>query len=324
MSISEKIIQILSEKKPDFVSGQELSELLNCSRTAVWKHIRALEKEGYKFEAVTRRGYRLLEQPELLDFSEWEKQLNTTFMGKPVHYCKQTRSTQLLALEMAKQGASEGAMAIAEEQTAGKGRFNRNWHSPAGKGLYFSIVLKPNIPLQFVPQLTLLISVALCRSIRQVTGLQPGIKWPNDVLISGKKFAGILLEMHAEDIQLHHVIAGIGINVNQTEEDFPQDIRSTATSLRQEAGRSFQREQLLQAFLEELEQWYIHYLKEGFAHIRMLWEAHNITLGRHVAVQSGNRVYEGKALDIDETGALVLQTEEGQVKCYSGETTIKK
>lgn len=324
MSTSEKIIQVLTAKKPNFVSGQELSELLHCSRTAIWKHIRSLEQEGYRFEAVSRRGYRLLEQPERLDFSLWDKQLKTEFMGKQVHYCKQTPSTQNLALEMAHNGAAEGTMAIAEEQTEGKGRFKRNWHSPAGKGLYFSLILKPQVPLQFIPQLTLLVSVALCRSIRRVTGLEAGIKWPNDIIINGKKAAGILLEMNAEDIRLRHVIAGIGINVNQKTEDFPSEISGLATSIRLEAGQEYKRETLLLDFLEELEEWYIHFHREGFSHIRMLWEALNVTLDRRVTVHNGSQVYEGKAIGIDESGALLLETTNGQVKCYSGETTLHK
>lgn len=321
-NIGARIVQILLERQPEFVSGQQLSEQLNCSRTAIWKHIRLLEQEGYRFEAVSRRGYRLLEQPERLNLSGWEEQLNTAFIGKNIHYYKQITSTQKLALELARKEASEGTTVIAEEQTEGRGRFDRTWYSPLGKGLYFSIVLKPKMPLQFIPQLTLLFSVALCRTIRQETGLDAGIKWPNDIMIRDKKVAGILLESNAEDIRVHHVIAGVGINVNFQAHDFQDELQNVATSLRIESGKEMDRVHLLRKFMEELEKWYFHFQKQGFKHIRMLWEALNITLDRHVTVKSGDHLYTGIATAIDETGALILKTESGTMKCYSGETTI--
>ncbi|MFD0680884.1 MULTISPECIES: biotin--[acetyl-CoA-carboxylase] ligase [unclassified Paenibacillus] len=319
MNISEQLVQLFEEKDGAFVSGEELSATLQCSRTAIWKHVEKLRSAGYVFEAVSRKGYRLVEKPDKLELASIEKQLKTEVFGQNIHYYEQLGSTQTKAHELAKQGAVEGTLVIAEQQTEGRGRMGRKWHSPKGKGIWMSMILKPRIPLQFAPQLTLLIAVALCRAIRQVTSLPAGIKWPNDLLIDGKKISGILSESIAEDEKPLYVIVGVGISANLREDDYSEELKAIATSLQIEAGKLVDRTELLCRFLEELETLYELYHSKGFEPVKLLWEALSVSLNRKVRNQSPQGLVEGIAVSLDETGALIVQLEDGSLtKWYSG------
>lgn len=313
--MNERLVQLFNQNQGVFLSGEQLSKELNCSRTAVWKHIQSLRKEGFEFEAVPKLGYRLLQVPERIDQASLLARLQTRTLGRTIKLYDEVDSTQNIAHELVRNGAGEGTLVIAEQQTKGRGRMGRNWLSPKGKGIWMSVVLKPEIPLPFTPQLTLLVAVALCRTIRKLTP-EVGIKWPNDLLVRGKKISGILLESSAEDERLNYVIVGVGISANLKEEDYPDDLREKATSLLIETGEPIDRAALVCDFLLQLEDLYELYSDQGFAPIRLLWEALTVTLQRKVTIQTAQGLEEGTAVAIDDMGALLVTKPDGRTVTY--------
>lgn len=230
-------------------------------------------------------------------------------------------STQEEAKKLAENGAPEGTAIMAEEQTGGRGRMGRKWHSPRGKGIWMSLVLRPNLPLSLTPQLTLLAGVAVCTAIREVTGVPAGIKWPNDLLAGGRKICGILLESSLREGGLHYCIAGIGIAVNLTREDYPAELQEVGTSLLIEGGGiPVDRTRLTEAVLAELEFLYIQYIEQGFRPIRELWESMSVTLGRQVCVNTPQGRTEATAVGLDDNGGLRLRNSAGEItSVLSGE-----
>lgn len=322
--MKERIIQILKSRPDDFISGEQLSKELGCSRTAVWKHIDALREDGYAFEAVSKRGYRLLRAPHRLNEERLRDLLQTKTLGRSLHLFDTVDSTQTAAHHLVADGAPEGTLVIAERQTSGRGRMGRSWHSPKGTGIYMSLVLKPRVPLQFTPQLTLLAAVALCRGIKRHADVPIGIKWPNDLLIRGKKVSGILLESNAEDERLRYIIAGMGIGVNLLPDDYPPELRDIATSLAIETGRTIEREPLIADVLLELEELYALYHEQGFAPIRLMWEAYSASLNRPVRINSPQGVIEGIAEALDDSGGLLVRMPDGErLRVYSGEVELR-
>ncbi|PYI54886.1 biotin--[acetyl-CoA-carboxylase] ligase [Paenibacillus flagellatus] len=319
--MEQRILAYFEQRPNEYVSGEQLSELLECSRTAVWKHIRSLRERGYTFEAVPRKGYRLIGVPDRLNAAELLAALRTRSMGRSIKLFDAVESTQTIAHKLAEQGAAEGTLVLAEQQTAGRGRMGRRWHSPKGKGVWMSLVLRPQIPIHFTPQLTLLVAVALCRTVRKLGPDVPvAIKWPNDLLVEGKKISGILLESNAEDERLRYVIAGVGVSVNLEKDDYPDELRSVATSLRIASGREWSRAELIRTFLEQFEALYELYHAEGFEPIRSAWEAQTISIGRPIRARTPKGDVEGVAESIDEMGALLVRQPDGAiVKLYSAE-----
>lgn len=319
--MNERLLEWFREHPNEYISGESLSRELNVSRTAVWKHIRELKSQGYVFDAVPRLGYKLMSAPSVLDIGELQASLRSSVLGKHIHYFDTVDSTQNVARQLLEQGVPEGTLVIAEQQTAGRGRFRRAWLSPKGKGIWMTLVLKPSLPLQFIPQLTLLAAVALCRAVRKVVPeVNPGIKWPNDLLVNGKKISGILLESSAENECLQYVAAGIGISVNLEQSDIPEELRTKITSLKLEAGREIDRIALVAECLEQLEELYKLYTESGFAPIRTLWEASSVTLGRKIRLQTPKGWIEGYAESLDEAGALTLTGEDGGTfQVYTGD-----
>lgn len=319
MSKQERLIQLLTASE-EFISGEKISEELGVSRTAVWKHVKKLEALGYEIEAVTKQGYRLIYAPAPFAAKEVEQLLAGHRFGHTVHYYNDVPSTQLVARELAEQGAVEGTVVLAEQQLSGKGRMGRNWHSPYGKGVWMSIVLRPLTPIQLAPQLTLLTAVALTRAIRNVTTLNVGIKWPNDILYRGKKMCGILLESAAEEQRLKYVIAGIGISVNLSEQDYDEQLLNKATSLRIECGEPQQRENLVQAFMLELESLFARYEREGFQPIAELWENYALSLGQRISITTPQEQFVAIPLRLTVNGAIVVKMEDGSEReVYSAE-----
>jgi len=307
-----------------FVSGEEISRNLSISRTAVWKHVNKLRDMGYEFEAVSRKGYRLVTKPDSIDATALQLALDTTVFGRKAVLLTSTLSTQGDVLKLAEQGQAEGAVIIAEEQTGGRGRFGRKWFSPPGKGIWMSVLLRPDVPLQHTPQLTLLTGVAVCRAVRACTGADAGIKWPNDLLIDGRKVCGILLESTVEDHEVRYCIAGIGVDVNFDPEDYPEDLTTIATSLKMETGQPVDRTKLTAAILTELEQLYFLYQKEGFGVISALWEALSVSMNREITVTNPHGVIEGKAIGLDPSGALLVEKHDGEhTLIISGEISWK-
>lgn len=311
MSNNERLVQLLASSH-DFISGEKISEELGISRTAVWKQIKKLEALGYELEAVTKQGYRLLYAPQPIDAAKVEKGLKGHRFGHTIHYHQAVASTQPLAKELAEQGAAEGTVVLAEQQLQGKGRLGRIWHSPYGKGVWMSIVLRPATPIQLAPQLTLLTAVALAEAIRSTTELNVGIKWPNDILHKGKKLCGILLESAAEEQRLKYVIAGIGIDVNLGENDYENELRNKATSLRIEKGAPVDREQLIEAFMMKWERLSDLYDQQGFEPIAQLWESYTISLGQRTLITTAQEQFYAVPLKLTERGSIVVKLDDGE------------
>lgn len=311
--MSDLLLAWFKEHPGEFISGEEISRRLDISRTAVWKQINRLRSKGYEFEAVPKLGYRLVKMPTQLDELSLLAKLKTSKLGHQLRIIARTESTQNDAAVWALEGAEDGAVIIAEEQTGGRGRQGKSFHSPAGKGIWMSLILRPQIPLQFTPQLTLLSAVALCRAMKRMSEVDLGIKWPNDILYEDKKVCGILTESSAEDERLVHVIAGVGISVNLEEHDYPEELRSKVTSLKIASGKEIDRASLVAECLFELEQLYKLYVEQGFAPIRTLWEAQSVTIGRSLSVTTPNGIVSGVAQGLDDSGALIVLGEDG---CY--------
>ncbi|WP_026694849.1 biotin--[acetyl-CoA-carboxylase] ligase [Peribacillus kribbensis] len=321
--LRKKLLQTFHEAGGSFVSGQNLADSLGCSRTAVWKHIEDLRKDGYEIEAVRKKGYKISRSPEKLSDNSVLMGLQTDIIGKNILYFESLPSTQKRAHDLAGSGAADGTLVLADEQTEGKGRLLRSWHSAKGKGIWMSLIIKPNIPMQKAPQLTLLSAVAIVQAIEEVTPLSPSIKWPNDILINGKKVTGILTELQAEADRIHSVIIGIGINVNQTLDDFPDEIRKTASSLSIEAASPFSRTILIQSFLKKFEVLYRLFLKEGFHPIKLLWESYAVSLGRQIKATTLSGTLYGQAMGITNEGVLLLKDEQGEIHhIYSADIEV--
>jgi BirA family biotin operon repressor/biotin-[acetyl-CoA-carboxylase] ligase len=303
----ELVLAFLAEAGDDPVSGEAMSDKLGLSRAAVWKHVNALRAQGYRIDAVPARGYRLVSIPDRLGPLELRPLLGTHDLGQVVHWFAEVPSTSDVAKALAEEGAAHGDVVVAECQTAGRGRRGRTWSSPPGRNLYFSVVLRPELPPSRAPELTLLASVALCQAIRD-GGVDAAIKWPNDVLVGGRKVAGILLEMAAETDQLQWVVIGVGVNVNARDEDFPPELREVATSMAIERGEPVPRALFAAAVLGALEAWLDRHAAEGFGPVRETWRSLCDTLGREVRVKlAGEGDLVGVAEDVDGTGALLVR-----------------
>lgn len=294
-----------------YVSGQQISRELGVSRTAVWKHISALRKDGHLIEAVPSLGYRLVSSPDTIDTADVKAQLGNTRIGQQLEFFKITASTNADAFKLAEDGAIEGTVILADSQSGGKGRRGRVWSSPAGVNLYCSVVLRPAIMPHEAPQLTFLSAVAVARAIELSTELTPEIKWPNDLLISGKKVAGLLNEMSAETDGINFVILGIGVNLNMTADQFPDDLRQPATSLLLESGVRVDRSRFTGTMLRELDLLYADFLMHGFGPVREEWQRRCNASGRQVLVSdSGTECTGGLFVGIDSDGALLLRSDD--------------
>lgn len=319
-NIKHEILKAFHQQPDQFISGEALSQICHCTRTAVWKHIEELRQEGYRFEAVRKAGYRLLAAPDRLSEEAIQTGLQTRFIGQSIDTYDEVVSTQLLAHEAASKGAAEGTIVIAERQNGGKGRLGRPWHSPKGTGIWMSLIVRPKIPLSKAPQLTLLTAVALAKAIQVALGMKVQIKWPNDLLYQGKKFCGILTELNAESDRINYLVIGIGINVNTVESDFPEELREIATSLRIASGKEIKRAALLQSFCQEFEAEYIHYLSHGFERVKAEWEDRSISMGRMVTVRTIHTTIEGKSIGLDPEGVLIVEDGSGvRHKVYSAD-----
>lgn len=325
MTTDAKILSALRQN-PAGVSGAELAEQLHISRAAIWSRIEELRKLGYEIEAGPHFGYRLAGEPDALLADDLLARLGKTkIVGRDIHVFEETTSTNDVAEKLARDGVREGVVVFAESQTRGRGRLGRKWVSPARKGLWFSILLRPNLRPQETTQLTVASATALRRAIFSQTRLQPEIKWPNDILIGGKKVAGILTEMSAELDRVRHVIPGIGIDVNQDASEFPAELRKTATSLKIESGESLSRAALATTVLRELDREYSRVCAGKFSEIAEEWVAHCGTIGKDVTVRIGERAIRGRAESLDTDGALILRTEHGRLQCITGgDVTVEK
>ena len=317
-----EILKLLKETD-GYVSGQELCRRFGVSRTAVWKVINQLKEEGYEIEAVRNRGYALKGAGDVLSEAGLLSCLKTERAGGRTVYFDATDSTNIQARRLAEAHAPHGTLVVSDRQDGGKGRRGRSWASPSGVGIWMSLILRPEIAPSSASMLTLAAALAVREGIQEETGLSPLIKWPNDLVLNGKKICGILTEMSTELMEIQYVITGIGINVNQRE--FPPEIRDTATSLSLEAGRSFRRSSLIAAILKAFEKDYEAFLKTG--DLSLLLEEYNACLvnrGKEVCILDPSGEYRAVAEGIDENGSLLVTLPDGtRREIISGEVSVR-
>ncbi|MCM8794761.1 MAG: biotin--[acetyl-CoA-carboxylase] ligase [Candidatus Omnitrophica bacterium] len=315
----EAILNSLRGRSGTYVSGEELSQILGVSRTAIWKEIQRLRSEGYKIIAQPHAGYQLTGVPDRLIPQELVWNLPIKRIGKRIYSYESTESTMDIAHRLASAGEKEGSIVVAEGQGKGRGRLGRTWVSPKGKGLYASLILRPCLHLSEAALITLMAAVSVVKAIENRTGLTAEIKWPNDVLIAGRKVAGILTELNAELNRVNYVILGIGVNLNSRRPDLP----SHATSLLEETGEKVDRIGFARALFLELDRFYETFSARQFDTILEIWRRHAGFLGKRVRVAAEGRTVDGQAVDVDDTGALLVRTDTGLVESVSaGEVLV--
>ncbi|MCD5406832.1 MAG: biotin--[acetyl-CoA-carboxylase] ligase [Desulfotomaculum sp.] len=321
--MKDKILNILKANRSEWTSGADICRRLAVSRTAIWKNIKNLKQAGYNIETQHRLGYRLVEIPDFLYPAEITAGLATKCLGQQVIHYHQENSTNEAAKKLARQGAEQGTVVVAEQQSSGKGRMGRHWHSAAGADVLFSIILYPEISLAEIPQISMLAVVAIAKAVEKVCAVQAGIKWPNDLLVNGQKLCGVLVEMAAEADRVRYVVLGIGINVNSLPLQWPEEIRSKTTSLRAECGQEVSRVKLIQAVLEALELLYDQWHQQGFAPISKLWRTWCVSQHCPATVKTIQGNYTGWIEGVSDSGALLLRMDDGRVKTFlSGDVSL--
>lgn len=317
-----EILKKLRESK-EYISGQQLCEEFGVSRTAVWKIVNQLKEEGYQVEAVRNKGYRIAACPDVMTKDAVGSMLNTCWAGKPIVYFEETDSTNNQAKKLGEQGREHGTLVIAETQTSGKGRRGRSWVSPAQGNIYMTILLKPDIEPAQAPMMTLVMAHSAALAIRETTGLEAQIKWPNDVVVERKKVCGILTEMSAEIDYVNHVVIGIGINTNMPE--IPKELQAKATTLAKEKGRPVERARLAAAVINRFEKDYDIYMEsKDLSNFKDSYNQMLVNAGREVSIQEAGREYCGQALGINDSGELLVKKEDGSIRqIFAGEVSVR-
>ena len=320
--MKNEILRLLKECDA-YISGQQLCDHFQVSRTAVWKVMEQLKKEGYEIEAVRNRGYRLKSSPDVMSEAELRSLIKTDWAGAQIVYYEETDSTNNRAKDAGEKGIGHGTLFVADRQSAGKGRRGRRWVSPSGTSIYMSLLLRPEIAPNSAPMLTLVMGLSVAEGIRKVTGMDAGIKWPNDIVINKKKICGILTEMAAEMEYISYVVIGVGINVNQRE--FPSEIRNMATSLCVEDGHTYQRSEIVAAVLEQFEKNYKTFTEsKDLSGIQDAYNAILVNRGQEVKVLEPGNEYEAFAEGINKTGELIVALPDGSKKeIFSGEVSVR-
>ncbi|MBU6079494.1 MULTISPECIES: biotin--[acetyl-CoA-carboxylase] ligase [Allobacillus] len=314
-----KLIELLSNHSDTYVSGESLSKQLGISRSAIWKHMNELKKVGYQIEAVRNKGYRITGVPSELSASSLQWGLSTNWLGKNLIHHKSIDSTQFSGHDLAREDAPHGTVIIADHQTKGRGRLKRQWHSEDKHGLWFTVILRPtSLEPKDANQLTLVAAVALVETFRHL-GLDVKIKWPNDVFSRGFKLTGILTEMQAEQDQIEYILLGIGMNINQEREHFPEELRDKVTSLKIETGKANDLAHVFHEVAQRLEEKYDTFIKEGFQPIKREWEQHAYRLNEWLTIKTKDS-FQAKFVGIQHDGALLIEDEYGkQTALYSAE-----
>ncbi|HWQ76750.1 MAG TPA: biotin--[acetyl-CoA-carboxylase] ligase [Syntrophomonas sp.] len=326
MTIRTTVLQALKERKGEWISGEALSGKLDVSRTMVWKHVKQLQGSGYEIESSSRKGYRLVACPDVLSPDEVKDGLTTDLLGRGEYfYYSSIDSTNNQARTLAAEGYAEGTVVVADTQTEGRGRRGRNWYSPAGQGIYISLILRPQMPLKEIPRISLMIAVAVAETLEKELALPARIKWPNDILINGRKVAGILSEAVTDLDGIEFVVAGIGLNINNPMRDFPNDFRTDPTSVLAETKQPASRVQILQSLLASLEKYYFILQQGNFTDILQRGRQLSMVIGQRVSLEDGGRLVSGRAVDIDENGFLVVCDATGENHTiFSGEIEVRE
>ena len=320
-SINAKILDVLRAKSHTFISGEQLSHELNMSRTAIWKHVNALRELGYQVEAITSVGYKLTSSPELLLPLEIKNGLHTKMIGQNIHWEYEVSSTNTVALQLADEGAADGTVVVCETQKQGRGRRGRTWISHPENGVYMSVLLRPNFVPMHAHFITFISAIAVAEALQNLYDLPAKIKWPNDVMLKGKKTAGILTELRAETERIHYVVVGLGLNVNNLR--FPKNLRDRVTSVALALDEKVSRVKLVQAILEGLERWYFVTLGEQPEQAFQRWQELSCTVGKRVEVNLGDHVVTGQANRLDPNGTLYVTLDSGvEEPILAGDVTM--
>ncbi|WP_160685291.1 biotin--[acetyl-CoA-carboxylase] ligase [Clostridium sp. C2-6-12] len=307
--------KILTELKnaDDYISGEALSSILNVSRAAIWKHIKNLKAKGHIIEGVSNKGYKLISSPDLIDKNELSSLLKTSIIGRNIIYFDDIDSTNIKGKELAQNGIEDGSLIISEKQTLGTGRFNRKWVSPKG-GLWFSLVLRPNLPPTEAPKITQIAAASVYKTLREFN-IETTIKWPNDIHINDKKLCGILAEMKCDMDQVHHLILGIGINVNIDETDFDENIKTIATSLKIQFNKQFNRNEILSKFLSHFETLYNSFLTDlDLSETISICRKHSNLFGKKAKLITYNKEEIVTCISLSDAGDLIVKDSFGNEK----------
>jgi BirA family transcriptional regulator, biotin operon repressor / biotin---[acetyl-CoA-carboxylase] ligase len=306
------LLTLLAENSMIVISGARIAKEIGVSRSTVWRWVQRLRALGVKVKGQPATGYFLEQTADILTPEMLRQRLKGSLFGKRIYHFFKTDSTNRVALELGHAGEPEGAVVLAEEQTAGRGRAGRLWHSDRAVGIYVTVLLRPRLAPVQAPLLTMMAGLSARSAVQAVTGLTVDLKWPNDLLLNGKKTGGILTEMHAEPGQIRFVIVGIGLNVNQ--EKFPGALADTATSLRVETGKSQSRMELLVRLLREFENDYNRFLREGVESVMARFEeVSTYAKGKRVRVTNGTESYVGTTAGLGPEGLLQVERDDGKV-----------
>lgn len=320
--MKEEILRLL-RSADGYISGQELCNRFGVSRTAVWKAINQLKEAGYEIEAQQNKGYRLMAAPDLMTEAEIKSLMHTDWVAKEVLYFDTIDSTNTKAQELAEKGYPSGTLVVADKQESGKGRRGRSWVSPSGTGIFMTLMIKPDINPNNASMLTLVAALAVAKAITSVTGEEAMIKWPNDIVINGKKVCGILTEMNAQFDYINHIVVGIGINVHN--ESFPEEISQMASSLMIEAGgKRFHRAQIIAETMSYFEQYYDTFLKtQDLSALVREYDELLVNMNKAVRVLDPKEPFDGKAMGITPKGELIVDTWESRKLVSSGEVSVR-
>lgn len=326
MNIDAEILKALRDADATGVSGAELSQRLGVTRAAIWGRIEELRALGYEIVASPHQGYRLLSTPDVLHADDLLARLGPVrVVGRDIRVFEKTTSTNDVIEKLARDGVKEGAVVFAESQSRGRGRLGRRWMSPARKGLWFSVLLRPRLHPMAATQVTVAAATALRRAIQRATGLDALIKWPNDILLRRRKTAGILTELNAELDDIRYLILGIGVDVNLNVADLPEELAGTVTSLRTELGRPVPRADLAVIILRELDHDYARVLQGQFGAVAEEWQQHCSTVGQRVSIRMGTRQLRGRAESLGDDGELLLRTDHGHIeRIIGGDVVLEK
>ncbi len=320
--MKEEILRLLRESD-GYVSGQELCNRFGVSRTAVWKAINQLKEAGYEIEAQQNKGYHIKSAPDVMNEPEIKSILKTKWAGQEVLYFDTIDSTNTKAQELAEKGYPSGTLVVADQQVSGKGRRGRGWVSPSGTGIFMTLMIKPDIKPNNASMLTLVAALAVAKALKDVTGEDAKIKWPNDIVINGKKICGILTEMSAQFDYINHIVIGIGINVHN--ESFPEEIGSMASSLMIEAGgKKFRRAEIIAQTMLHFEEYYEIFLQtEDLSALVGEYDELLVNMNKAVKVLDPKEPFEGKAMGITKHGELIVDTWESRKLVSSGEVSVR-
>jgi BirA family biotin operon repressor/biotin-[acetyl-CoA-carboxylase] ligase len=322
--MKSKIIRLLKKGGNEFISGQDISKKLGVSRTAIWKYMNQIREDGYEIESISNRGYRLVSSPDILTFEEIGPYLNTKFIGRNIIHFNSIESTNSIAKKLGDSDEANGSVVISEEQTNGRGRLGRSWVSPSHKGIWMSIILKPNLSPVDAVNLTQTAAASVVKAAEEL-GIGTLVKWPNDIVINNKKICGILTEMNAELTRINYVVVGIGINVNSGEDEFPEDIKNTATSLKIQMNAPISRQELTARILNNFEKLYSKFTDENNIEASIyICREKSAVIGKDIMIINREKSVEAHVLDIDNRGRLVVEYSDGsQEHIISGEVSIR-